>query len=50
MLEELATGEKRAAYLPVCPPDDLRESWSADPAHGLRRSAAPTALAVGEAE
>jgi alkylation response protein AidB-like acyl-CoA dehydrogenase len=43
MLDELATGEKRAAYLPVCPPDDLDGSWSADPAHGLARSAPPTA-------
>ncbi|HEX3517909.1 MAG TPA: acyl-CoA dehydrogenase family protein, partial [Solirubrobacteraceae bacterium] len=43
MLDELATGEKRAVYLPVCPPDDLAEDWSADPAHGLARSAAPTA-------
>ncbi len=48
MLEELATGEKRAAYLPVCPPDDLADGWSADPAHGLARPAAPSAVGDGE--
>ena len=48
MLEQLATGEKRAAYLPVCPPDDLEDGWSVDPAHGLRRRAAPRAVAAGE--
>jgi len=42
MLEELATGERRAAYLPVCPPDDLADGWSVDPAHGLARPSAPT--------
>jgi alkylation response protein AidB-like acyl-CoA dehydrogenase len=43
MLEQLATGEKRAAYLPVCPPDDIHGGWSVDSAHGLARPAAPTA-------
>jgi alkylation response protein AidB-like acyl-CoA dehydrogenase len=43
MLEELATGEKRAAYLPVCPPDDIHGGWSVDSAHGLARPPAPTA-------
>jgi alkylation response protein AidB-like acyl-CoA dehydrogenase len=43
MLAELATGEKRAAYLPACPPDDLSDSWSVDPPHGLARPTAPTA-------
>jgi alkylation response protein AidB-like acyl-CoA dehydrogenase len=41
MLEELATGEQRAAYLPACPPDDLADGWSVDPAHGLARPSAP---------
>jgi alkylation response protein AidB-like acyl-CoA dehydrogenase len=45
MLEELATGERRAAYLPVSPPDDLDERWTADSASGLGRPAAPTAVA-----
>ena len=39
LLEALATGERRAAYLPVSPPDDLESSWSADPASGLERGA-----------
>jgi alkylation response protein AidB-like acyl-CoA dehydrogenase len=47
MLDELATGERRAAYLPVSPPDDLDERWTADSASGLGRPAAPTAVAGG---
>jgi alkylation response protein AidB-like acyl-CoA dehydrogenase len=46
MLEELASGERRAAYLPVCPPDDLDARWTADSAHGLGRPDAPVAVAV----
>jgi alkylation response protein AidB-like acyl-CoA dehydrogenase len=49
MLEELATGEKRAAYLPVCPPSDLEQGWSTDPAHGAARAAAPVAAGGGDA-
>src|ERR1700735_4487654 len=30
----LATGERRAAYLPSCPPDDIHDSWSSDPRSG----------------
>lgn len=41
-LEELASGEKRAAYLPVSPPGDVHAEWSVDPREGLARSAAPT--------
>ena len=41
MLEELASGERRAAYLPVSPPGDLEQDWSVDPAHGLERAPAP---------
>jgi alkylation response protein AidB-like acyl-CoA dehydrogenase len=48
MLDELATGERRAAYLPVSPPDDLGAGWSVDPAHGMERGAAPTAVADGD--
>jgi alkylation response protein AidB-like acyl-CoA dehydrogenase len=48
LLERLATGERRAAYLPVSPPDDIHDSWSADPRSGLQRAAAPTALADGD--
>jgi alkylation response protein AidB-like acyl-CoA dehydrogenase len=47
MLEPLATGERRAAYLPVSPPDDLQQRWSADPAAGFERAPAPTAVADG---
>jgi alkylation response protein AidB-like acyl-CoA dehydrogenase len=47
MLAELATGERRAAYLPASPPDDLSAGWSVDPPHGLERPAAPTAVADG---
>ena len=44
----LATGERRAAYLPAQPPSDIDESWSADPASGLARTPIPTVGAVGE--
>jgi alkylation response protein AidB-like acyl-CoA dehydrogenase len=47
MLAELATGERRAAYLPASPPDDLSAGWSVDPPHGLERPAGPTAVADG---
>ncbi|MGO9487712.1 MAG: acyl-CoA dehydrogenase family protein [Solirubrobacteraceae bacterium] len=48
MLDELATGEKRAAYLPVSPPGDVEQQWTADPLGGLARSAAPTATRDGD--
>jgi alkylation response protein AidB-like acyl-CoA dehydrogenase len=44
LLEELATGAKRAAYLPASPPSDVSEEWTLDPAHGLARPSAPTAV------
>jgi alkylation response protein AidB-like acyl-CoA dehydrogenase len=50
LLEPLATGERRAAYLPVCPPGDLRAEWTADPASGLERGAAPSAKREGDGE
>ncbi|HXP36333.1 MAG TPA: acyl-CoA dehydrogenase family protein, partial [Solirubrobacteraceae bacterium] len=40
LLEDLATGERRAAYLPVSPPDDLSGAWTIDPRSGLERPAA----------
>jgi alkylation response protein AidB-like acyl-CoA dehydrogenase len=43
LLDELATGERRAAYLPACPPDDLDARWTVDSAGGLGRPAAPVA-------
>jgi alkylation response protein AidB-like acyl-CoA dehydrogenase len=50
MLAELASGEKRAAYLPVSPPDDVSDAWSVDPAAGLARPGAPIATASGEGQ
>jgi alkylation response protein AidB-like acyl-CoA dehydrogenase len=45
LLADLATGERRAAYLPVSPPDDLLDRWSVDSAGGLERPPAPSAVA-----
>jgi alkylation response protein AidB-like acyl-CoA dehydrogenase len=42
-LPEVASGERRAAYLPAQPPGDLLDRWSTDPASGLERGALPTA-------
>ena len=47
-LPALARGERRAAYLPSRPPDDLDERWSADPAGGFERAALPSAGAPEE--
>ena len=47
-LEQLATGERRAAYLPTSPPDDLANEWTLDPAHGLRRPPALSASNDGD--
>ena len=48
LLGDLATGERRAAYLPVRPPDELHEQWSVDPERDLLRAPAPTAVRDGE--
>jgi alkylation response protein AidB-like acyl-CoA dehydrogenase len=48
LLDDLATGERRAAYLPVRPPDDLHEQWTADPERDLHRAPSPTAVRDGE--
>ncbi len=48
LLGELATGERRAAYLPVSPPDDLLDSWTADPRSGITRAAAATVSGSAE--
>ncbi len=42
-MADLATGERRVAYLPAQPPSDLDERWSTDPASGLARGPLPTA-------
>jgi alkylation response protein AidB-like acyl-CoA dehydrogenase len=47
LLGELAAGERRAAYLPVSPPDDRSELWTVDPAHGVERPSAPSAVRDG---
>ncbi len=44
-LPALATGERRAAYLPSQPPSDLDPRWSADPAHGSARAELPSGAA-----
>ncbi len=46
-LDDLATGAKRAAYLPVSPPGDVEGGWSVDPAAGIARGEAP-ALSGGK--
>jgi len=47
-LGELASGERRAAYLPSCPPDDIGGRWSSDPRSGFARGELPSATAPGE--
>jgi alkylation response protein AidB-like acyl-CoA dehydrogenase len=44
-LPELASGERRAAYLPSQPPDDVSGEWSGDPLSGSARARLPTAQA-----
>jgi alkylation response protein AidB-like acyl-CoA dehydrogenase len=46
-MADLASGERRAAYLPSRPPDDLDARWSTDPASGMERAALPSAGAAG---
>ncbi|MGA2164038.1 MAG: acyl-CoA dehydrogenase family protein [Solirubrobacteraceae bacterium] len=48
LLGELASGERRAAYLAARPPDDISERWSVDPASGMERAALPSAVGGGE--
>jgi alkylation response protein AidB-like acyl-CoA dehydrogenase len=40
-VEPLASGERRAAYVPAKPPTAVEEAWTADPRAGLRRAPAP---------
>jgi alkylation response protein AidB-like acyl-CoA dehydrogenase len=47
LLGDLASGARRAAYLPTRPPDDLRDTWTVDPAGGVERAAAPTLAGDG---
>ena len=48
LLEPLATGARRATYLPAMPPNDLVDGWCVDPAHGSTRPAAPEAKDDGK--
>jgi alkylation response protein AidB-like acyl-CoA dehydrogenase len=48
LLPALASGERRAAYLPACPPNDLFDEWCVDPAHGMERQSPPVATTAGE--
>ena len=50
LLPELATGERRAAYLPVRPPDDVEARWSVDPPRGGQRPDPPSATGAGAGE
>ncbi|HWY89738.1 MAG TPA: acyl-CoA dehydrogenase family protein [Solirubrobacteraceae bacterium] len=43
LLGPLASGERRAAYLPASPPTDVEDRWSVDPRHGAARAPALTA-------
>ncbi len=45
-LPALASGERRAAYLPSQPPTDADPRWTADPASGLQRPPLPTGAGV----
>jgi alkylation response protein AidB-like acyl-CoA dehydrogenase len=48
LLGPLATGERRAAYLPAMPPADLSDRWTADPEHGSTRVASPVATVADD--
>jgi alkylation response protein AidB-like acyl-CoA dehydrogenase len=46
--EAVASGEVRAAWLPVRPPDDLGSGWTVERSGGAGREAPPTATVDGE--
>ncbi len=48
LLADLATGERRAAYLPAQPPSELEQRWSADPASGAARAPLASVGAPGQ--
>jgi alkylation response protein AidB-like acyl-CoA dehydrogenase len=50
LLEPLASGKRRAAYLPTMPPGDLSAEWTVDPAHGSTRPRAPEAKSDGDSK
>jgi alkylation response protein AidB-like acyl-CoA dehydrogenase len=47
LLEALASGERRAAYLPTSPPSDVTADWTVDGAHSAARGAALSATRGG---
>ncbi|HEV3319913.1 MAG TPA: acyl-CoA dehydrogenase family protein [Solirubrobacteraceae bacterium] len=49
LLAALATGERRAAYLPASPPSDVDGRWSVDPRGGAVRPPIPVATGSGDA-
>jgi alkylation response protein AidB-like acyl-CoA dehydrogenase len=48
LLEPLASGTRRAAYLPTMPPSDLESEWTVDASHGSARASAPAAKQDGD--
>ncbi|MGA9874877.1 MAG: acyl-CoA dehydrogenase family protein [Solirubrobacteraceae bacterium] len=44
-LPALASGERRAAYMPSQPPTDVDPRWSVDPVHGMERPPLPSGAA-----
>jgi alkylation response protein AidB-like acyl-CoA dehydrogenase len=48
LLSDLASGERRAAFVPARPPGDLDPEWTVDPERGLRRGSAPRVDADGK--
>ena len=50
LLPALASGERRAAYLPARPPDDMHGEWSVDPAGGMERAPVPIAARGADGE
>jgi alkylation response protein AidB-like acyl-CoA dehydrogenase len=48
LLEPLASGERRAVYLPTSPPTDVDARWSVDPRSGAARPAALAATSSGD--
>ena len=49
LLEALASGERRAAYLPAQPPSDIAGDWTVDASSGAARAPLPTAIHTGTA-
>ena len=47
-LEELASGARRAEFLPARPPDELHPEWTVDPRSGHTRAAVPSASGDGD--